>query len=111
MVVKYYINLIIRYLKANKLTSIFWGYIFVSIVLKAVSSIDITISCPIHSFFHINCLGCGITTATIAMLRFDFVGAWHANPLAFIIVPILLFFFVSHWLQFVKQDRNENHRQ
>lgn len=103
-----YGKLFVHYISANKLSSIFWGYIFVSVMLKTISIVDITIPCPIKSCFGISCLGCGLTTATVFLVRLDFVNAWHANPLVFAIVPFLTFFFVRHCLQFVRTERVKN---
>jgi hypothetical protein len=45
------------------------------------------IPCPIRSFFGLRCPGCGMTTATLALVRGRFREAFTANPLA---VPIWL---------------------
>ncbi len=105
--IKEYLGLMLIYIQKHKLSAIFWGYILGSVLLKSVSDIDITLSCPIKHFFGVRCYGCGITTATVQMLKFDFVSAWAANPIAFIIVPLLLFIFIRHWLQFVKNTQTK----
>ncbi len=104
---KKYLKLTALYIKKNKLTSLFWGYVFFSILLKVVSDIDITIPCPIRLIFGVRCLGCGLTTATIYMLKFDFVAAWYANPFAFIVDPILLFFMIRHFYKFLLKEKDQ----
>lgn len=101
---KKYLKLSILYLKKNWLTALFWGYIFGSILLKAVSEYDLTIPCPINRFGGIRCYGCGLTTATIFIIKLDFISAWKANPLAFVIDPLLIFFIVRHWWRFIKEE-------
>lgn len=106
--IKKYTKLVLLYIQKNKLTSMFWIYVFGSILLKVVTDIDVTISCPIKYFLGISCYGCGITSATVLMLKLDFVSAWKANPIAFIVDPLLLFFFVRHWFLFLKEHSIQN---
>ncbi len=35
------------------------------------------------------CWGCGITRALVAAAHFDFAGAWRANPLVVVVLPLL----------------------
>ena len=35
------------------------------------------------------CWGCGSTRALVAAAHFDFAGAWQANPLVVVILPLL----------------------
>ncbi len=104
-VMNYYLRLFKRYIKQNKLTSLFWGYVMFSILLKVVSDIDITIPCPIRLISGVHCLGCGLTTATIYMLKFNFVAAWYANPFAFIVDPLILFFMIRHFYKFLQTEK------
>lgn len=48
-----------------------------------------TIGCPFRFFFGICCPGCGITRASLSLLRLDFAAAFRYNPLVYIL-PICL---------------------
>lgn len=41
------------------------------------------VGCPLRFFFGLCCPGCGMTRATLAMLRLDFAGAFYCHPLVF----------------------------
>jgi hypothetical protein len=44
--------------------------------------------CPSALFFGVPCPGCGLTRATVAMLRGDFAAALHLHPLSPVLVPL-----------------------
>lgn len=44
--------------------------------------------CPSALFFGVPCPGCGLTRATVAMLRLDFGAALRFHPLAPVLVPL-----------------------
>ncbi len=43
------------------------------------------------------CPGCGMTHACLDLLRLDFAGAWHDNPLSLTALPVLLAWLVVQW--------------
>lgn len=47
--------------------------------------------CPLFIWTGIRCASCGITTAFMCFLRFDWVGAWRSNPLIFFLIPWSLY--------------------
>lgn len=89
------VNLSIKLIKNNILMSLIVFYFFLSICLQLFFSINILIPCLWKLIFHKNCIGCGTSTAFIQLLKFDFSGAFHSNPIIFIIVPIGIFYFYS----------------
>ena len=54
----------------------------------------IGIPCIFHELTGFKCPGCGITHLFLALLRFDIKEAFMCNPLAFILLPFLIFYFV-----------------
>ena len=48
------------------------------------------IPCLIYLISRKYCPGCGITRMCLAMLRLDFHAAFHANPLLFILLPLMV---------------------
>lgn len=49
------------------------------------------IHCPFRTISGYLCPGCGITTMIMALGRFDFIGAYYANPFLFITLPFIVF--------------------
>lgn len=85
-------HLFTKYIVANKLMSSIIIYFMITIVLKIGFSINILIPCLWKTLFHFECLGCGLTTAFIKMLTFDILGAYNANQLIFIVLPLGIFY-------------------
>ncbi|MGZ0148866.1 DUF2752 domain-containing protein [Kribbella sp. WER1] len=49
----------------------------------------IGIPCVLHATTGLNCPLCGSTRMAAAMLRGDFGGAWHFNPVVFVLGPLV----------------------
>ena len=45
--------------------------------------------CIIYHLTGQQCLGCGLTRASLCMIRFDFVAAWGYNKMVFFIFPAI----------------------
>lgn len=99
-------KLIIKYIKNYFLSILFFGYLIISVILKALSKIDITISCPIKYVTGKECLGCGLTEAATNLLKLKISLAWQSNPLVFIVLPVLLFLVIRHWREFMRTETN-----
>ncbi len=67
--------------------------------------IDILIPCLWKTCFHSECPGCGMTTAFIDLLTLDFVAAFYANPLVFIVLPVLSLYIVKDFRKFKRQSQ------
>ncbi len=93
----------ISYLADHKLIASIAVYFIVSIILKMVLSIDILIPCIWKLLFHVDCLGCGLTTAIIKLLQFDFYGAFQANFMVFLILPFGLFYLFNDFSKYRKR--------
>jgi hypothetical protein len=48
--------------------------------------------CPMASTLGVPCPGCGLTRATLALLRGDFSSSWHLHPLAWLLTPLFVGF-------------------
>jgi hypothetical protein len=54
--------------------------------------------CPLAGTFGVPCPGCGLTRATLALLRGDLHAALHFHPLVWLLAPVALAFLaVTGW--------------
>jgi hypothetical protein len=81
-------------------------YIHLACFLKVSTSLDICIPCLWKTLFGIPCPGCGLTSAYIHLLEFDWGGAFRANPLVFIVVPAGVFYGIRDFRGFLSRWRN-----
>jgi hypothetical protein len=58
--------------------------------------------CPTALFIGIPCPGCGLTRATLALLRGDVAGALHFHPLVFVLAPVFGFAIGLSLLDYVR---------
>jgi hypothetical protein len=100
--------LVARYLVANKYFALIAFYFAVSVLLKIGFSVDIFIPCLWKTLFHFNCPGCGLTTAFIQLINFDFSGAFDSNPLIFIIMPLGVTYIANDFMRFKRRYKFEN---
>lgn len=47
------------------------------------------IPCPFHAVTGLQCPGCGVSRMCLALLRLDVAGAWQANPMLLLLLPLL----------------------
>ena len=93
-----------KYLKYNIIYVIALLYFFISIVLKGMNIVDMTVPCLFKTFFNISCLGCGLTSASIHILKLEFVKAFSCNPIIFIIIPLSLILLIKNYYIFKKNN-------
>ncbi|MBL4752937.1 MAG: DUF2752 domain-containing protein [Flavobacteriales bacterium] len=86
--------LVYRYILHNKLFSLFFLFVGMSILFKAFVGVDFTIPCPIKLATGHECLGCGITTACTHLVRMEFTQAVHANALAIPLVGAFIIYLI-----------------
>jgi len=67
------------------------GYYSVSVLLYLFANIDVLPPCLFKSVFGITCFGFGLTKAFIQLLYFDISGAYHSNPIIFLMFPLLVY--------------------
>jgi hypothetical protein len=88
------------YLRKNNFISIVFSYLLFSALLKSTTEIDLCIPCIWQSIFGVHCPGCGLTTAFISMIEFDFKNAFESNWSIFIIVPIVIYYVIQDYVKF-----------
>ena len=98
--------LIIKYIANNKYLAIVGFYLLFSTVLKALTDIDICIHCLWKTIFNFECLGCGLTTAFISILKLNFKNAFEANWLIFVIIPVVIYYIIQDFVTFTRKYKN-----
>jgi hypothetical protein len=90
----------IHYLWFNRLVTALGCYFLFSIILYSRTGIDICIPCLWKTLFGWTCPGCGISTATMRILEFNFAGAYQANGFVFVVLPGLMYYGIQDFRKF-----------
>jgi hypothetical protein len=64
--------------------------------------------CPTAGLLGIPCPGCGLTRATLAVLRGDFAGAFGFHPLVFVLAPLYVGALVTAAWLYVRGPRSRS---
>ena len=102
------IYLLYEYIKDNKIYSAIILYILLSSFINALTGIDICIPCIWKTIFGFKCSGCGLTTAFIHLIKFEFVSAFESNKLIFIVLPTVIFLLYADFIKFKTKRSNIN---
>lgn len=60
--------------------------------------------CPIKAIFHVECPGCGLTHATIYLLKGHFKDAFNANYTIFLWWPLIFLFIIDRYVYKFKKN-------
>ena len=74
-------------------------YVFVSLT-------NVGIPCFFRLVTGLQCPGCGISRMLMALVRLDFVSAFHHNPVVFLTAPILLFCFIRSDIDYIRTGKS-----
>lgn len=76
-----------------------FGLIYLlTILLERYTAWHVSIPCLFKKLFGINCPGCGLSRAIVALLEGHITEAWHHNALLFVLIPVLGFTLVQQWI-------------
>ena len=64
------------------------------------------IPCVLFQTTGIYCPGCGISRMLMALIRLDFVSAFHYNPAVLLTSPILLFFLIRSDIGYIRTGKS-----
>ena len=78
-----------------------YGLIVAALYIIIMQSIFHAV-CPIRIFLHINCPGCGLTRACLALLRGDFVKSWQYNRTAILWIIAISLFVIDRYIKPLK---------
>lgn len=59
------------------------------------------IPCPVNYFTGFKCPGCGVSRMFISLMKLDFAGAFAANRLLFVTLPVFLVLFCLYTARFI----------
>ena len=65
-------------------------------LIAEYSAIDLMIPCLFKTFFHVECWGCGLSSAAIELLHFRFSLAAQKNPLIYVVMGLVLYYLAKH---------------
>jgi hypothetical protein len=57
-------------------------------------------------FFNQECYGCGMGRALLNLLHFNFLAAYHFNPLSFIVFPMFTLIWIKELFEKIKTIKN-----
>lgn len=106
------IETMISYINCNKFIIALGIHFMFSTILFATTKIDICIPCIWKAIFNVNCLGCGLTSAFIYLLKLNFIDAYKSNPLIYIIIPFGIYYIKQDYQEFknIKNRTTKNSR-
>lgn len=61
--------------------------------------------CPFYMATGLLCPGCGVSRMCLSILRGDWAGAWHANPVLLLLTPLLAALLGLRAVRYVKTGR------
>ncbi len=64
--------------------------------------------CPSKLLLNKDCPGCGITRGVMHAVHFDFKKAWYYNKLTFVVLPIIIYLWLSYLISYWKKRKTEN---
>ena len=77
------------------------GYYFIN------KKTNFYIPCIFHEITGYKCPGCGITHLVFALLHFDFREAFISNPLVFIYMPFIIFYFAYYDYLYIFEKKDK----
>lgn len=90
----------LKYILHHKLIFIVGMYFVFSVVLKSLTGIDICLPCLWKTLFGLECIGCGLTRASVHLVQLDFSRALESNWIIFIVLPAGLYYLFSDFKKF-----------
>lgn len=60
------------------------------------------IPCPVHYFTGFKCPGCGVSRMFISLMKLDFKGAFEANRLLFLTIPVISALLIVYFVRFIR---------
>lgn len=89
------------------LSILFLGMILFGLFLYFHFQFGFSIPCPFHKITGFYCPGCGITRCVLSLLQRDFYVAFRYNPLVFILLPFILFYFGYQLYLYITNQKDQ----
>lgn len=91
------------YIRLNLIVFSIIIYMIFSVFLYLITDINICIPCLWKIIFGINCPSCGLTRAFMYLIKLDFVNAFRANWLIFIVIPSSVYILIKDFKEYLKK--------
>ena len=75
--------------KKQRLLNVIIALLVLFVAFVAVRFFGLSVPCPSHTLFGVNCTGCGATRMVVAFTKGDIYQAFRYNPALFIFFPFL----------------------
>lgn len=97
--------LLVKYIKKNYFFAAVGVYLMLATALYFLQVADIFPPCLYKTITGKNCMSCGVTRGTLALLQCKFREAWLHNPLVYVYVPLAAVYFSSDFYRFYKNEK------
>lgn len=98
-------SVLVKYLKKNYVFALIGVYLVIAVSLYFLNIADIFPPCLYKTFTGKNCMSCGVTRGTLALLQCKFKQAWLFNPLVYVYVPLVVLYFTNDFYRFYKNEK------
>ena len=79
--------------------------LFIAIIINIVIVLIFKPACPWKVNFNIDCAGCGATRMIESIIKLDFYQAFRYNPLAFILLPLFICYYIIKYIFYLKNKQ------
>ena len=93
--------IVIKYLKYRSIYTLIVAYFILSIFLKLVNGTNILLPCIWKKIFNHECIGCGLTRASIQLIQLNFKEAYSCNKFIFLVLIIIIVLIIRDIKQFL----------
>ncbi|MEC4113182.1 DUF2752 domain-containing protein [Myroides pelagicus] len=102
------VKTLINYTKHNFIIALIGFYFIFSVIVRAMTGINICMPCLWKTLFRVECPGCGLTTAFEHLIQLELHKAISSNWLILIIVPFGLLYIIKDFIAFKKKNKALN---
>ncbi len=87
----------------KEIKKILFCFLFLLFYLIIGNHFHIFLFCPIKAVTGLYCPGCGITRMLLSLLKLDFYQAFRYNPLLFLFLPFMTFYYMDYLFSIYKK--------